>query len=111
MSVHYIVSIQNDKGEHWYIRSGEWSKWDLAYNARDAYQFPTIQAAMSVSEDNDYTKRHNHMDGSSSPPSLIWTGLGICNKKPQATGFFVVHRVETSEQVRIPIADKLLGRQ
>jgi hypothetical protein len=65
----------------------EGSEFSITDRIQSAKWFNSYDEALAVIENHpEFNKRNFYADRSSSPPSLIWSGLDICNKRPVARG-------------------------
>lgn len=107
--VYYIIQIVAEDGKISYVSKGEYSAFSLTGSEHIAKRFSSISEVEEAMESPDFTKRNNYSDGSSSPPSIIWSGLGICNVRKKSKGVINIIKFE-SEIVSIKqIEDEFIG--
>src|SRR5690606_38917211 len=86
----------------------EGSKYSIVPILQSAKWFPTEEALREVFQDREWVKRNEYIDGSSSPPSLIWSGLGINNQRPKAQGIVEVCKLDIQVLESFAIQGELL---
>lgn len=91
----YIIGIENEASRVVYIGgSTEGTLYSIVPSEQQARRFETLGKVQACLDDPEFTKRINFNDGSSSPPSLIWSGLGINNAKRSAKGRVIVFQMK-----------------
>ena len=106
---YYVLSIVQEDGTTYYLEKGESSYYSIGYGSfSKAVKFNSQEEILELIKTHpEFTKRHVYSDGTSFPPSIIWTGLGICNAKASAKGWFVIQKVQPDVVCRIPVSDSL----
>ena len=106
---YYVLSIVREDGTTYYLEKGEYSYYSIGYgNFSGAVKFNSKEEILQWIETHpQFTKRHVYSDGTSSPPSIIWTGLGLCNDKPSAKGWFVIQKVQPEVVHILSLGDSL----
>lgn len=94
---YYVLSIVRKDGTVSYLQKGEYSYFSIDYGSfKTAIQFESIEEIKEmISNHPEFTKRIVYSDGSSAPPSIIWSGLGICKDTPDGKGWLVIQKVQT----------------
>jgi hypothetical protein len=91
----FVIEIQDQENKKLYVGGPtEDSAYSLTYRVQSALWFATEEEVDAVLQHDEFTKRVVFSDGSSAPPSQIWSGLGVCNVRPRADGFINILRIE-----------------
>lgn len=111
-SAYFIIAVIDQEGEIKYVTRGDYSDFGIhGSRISDAKPFETQEQALEVIRNHpEFNRRNVYLDNSSAPPSIIWSGLGICNERPQARGVIVIQRVSVNTEWSETIQDKLIGR-
>lgn len=106
---YFVLSIVQEDGTTYYLEKGEHSYYSIGYGSfSKAVKFNSEDEILNLIQTHpEFTKRNVYSDGTSSPPSILWTGLGICNDKPSAKGWFVIQKVQPEIVGVIPVSDSL----
>ena len=104
----FIIEVQNQDFESQYVCRGEYTEFELSPSFQRAKMFDTLEQAKTALQSNDFTKRNVFTDGSSSPPHILWSGLGICNARREATGQILIKEVKFEDVYSQEVSDKLL---
>ena len=106
---YYVLGIVQEDGTTYYLEKGEYSYYSIGYGSfSKAVKFNSQEEILELIKTHpEFTERHVYSDGTSFPPSIIWTGLGICNAKASAKGWFVIQKVQPDVVCRIPVSDSL----
>lgn len=104
----YAISIQDQENRTQYIGgSTEGSYFSLVSSIQRAKWFDDPEQIREIIKTHDeFNKRIQFCDGSSNPPSLIWSGLGICNDRPKADGFINIVEIDVHEIESIYVSDE-----
>lgn len=104
----FIIEIQNQDFQSQYVCRGEYTEFELSPNFHNAKFFGSVDQAKAAFQSNDFTKRNEFTDGSSAPPRILWSGLGICRARQEATGRILIKEVKFDEVYSQEVSDKLL---
>lgn len=108
---YFIIRIRDSKDKLQYVCSGEYSTYSLTSSIKNALWFDTEEQVKLALQHKDFTERNVYSEDSSSPPSIIWSGLGICNARKKADGFIEILKVEVKETECIYVQDELKDRK
>ena len=90
----FIIEIQDrETGETSYVTRGEWSDYSLDDRVTSAKHFDTREEVNAALQSPDFVHWQEYGDGSKSPPSIPWSGLGICSAKPKGRKRYTVYEV------------------
>lgn len=103
----YIEIFDSNSGKSKYICRGEWSKYDLTGNRQSAMLFDSIEEIQTeIKSADDFIKRVEFADGTSAPPSLIWSGLNINYENPVGVGVIRICEVRHILHDEISVTDR-----
>lgn len=105
--IKYAISIQDCNNITEYVCRGEHSYFSLSSSVFKAEMFDTQEDAEEQLKHKEFTSRNTYADKTSMPPSMIWSGLGICNKRPESDGFINIIKIEVNNIKCVPIKDKI----
>lgn len=103
----YVISIVGPTKTVYVGGSTEGSYFSIVSGFFQAKPFKTKAEAMAVLDHPEFTKSATFTDGSTAPPALIWSGLGICFATPEAKGFVEIIEVSLTPVYQQPISGKL----
>ncbi len=103
----YVISIVSPIRTVYVGGSTEGSYFSIVPGFFQAKSFKTKEEAMAVLEHPEFTKPATFTDGSTAPPSLIWSGLDIYFATPEAKGFVEIIEVSLTPVYQQPISGKL----
>jgi hypothetical protein len=90
----FIIEVQDrETGKTKYVTSGEWSDYSLDDRVSKARHFKTREEVNAALQSPDFVRWQEYCDGSKTPPSIPWRGLGICDAKPSGRGRYTVYEV------------------
>lgn len=99
MNPFYVIALYPDADPEnpIYAKSGEWCDFDHTPNIFAAHRFSSsVEAQAKMLGSDDFTKRNVYSDGSSMPPSFVWSGLKINFANPVASGKLKLLKVTVS---------------
>lgn len=105
----YVIQIQDQDDEVKYVGgSTEGSRYSLVSTVQRAEWFDTMEGVDEVLKHPEMTKRVGPFisSGLSAPPSLIWSGLGICNNRPKADGYINIIKIEFERVGSVYVKDQ-----
>lgn len=105
---YFIIQIVAEDGNIQYVSKGEYSEFSLTFNEQYAQRFANIELIEQAMKSSDFTKRNIYTDGSSSPPSIIWSGLGICNARKRSSGYINIIKYESKNVSVKPVTDEFI---
>lgn len=103
----YVISLETEGEAIKYIRRGDYHRFGLTTGLGNSQLFISEHDAREALKDSGFTKRNYYTDGSTTPPHLLWDGLGINNAKPTASGTLRIMRVTMACVYEQQVAEKL----
>jgi hypothetical protein len=107
---YFVIEIQDQENKRQYVGgSTEGSYYSLTSSIKNALWFDTEEQAQEVLQHKEFTQRVVFSGGSSAPPPLLWSGLGICNVRKTTDGFINIVSLEVSTESCKYVQDELKG--
>lgn len=106
----YVISItENTTNETKYICKGDYSRFEIGYSIKQAEHFETVQECIDyINTHAEFNKRIEYSNGSSMPPRLVWSGLGINYIKREEKGTIKIIEIIYQEVYAKDISDKAI---
>lgn len=110
MTDKYILQIVAEDGNVKVLTKGAYTRYEFSavYDKPESFDQTLFEATVYfdtpeeikelIKTHPEFNNRNVYSDGSSSPPPLIWGGLGICNTRMSTYGKFRILKVSAALQ-------------